>query len=412
MIGAAQTVRQLVEEGAIERPMDGNHGELHPKTSDFVPSGIPFIMASDLRDGVLDLENCAFITPELAKTLRKGFAKTGDVLLSHKATMGRTAIVGPLLTPYIILTPQVTYYRVLDEGKLNRTFLKYYFDSPPFQGLFRSWGDAGSTRSYLGITAQLDLPVLVPPMETQCAIAEALSALDDKIRLNRRLNHSIEALVSSIFRSWFVEFDPVVAKRDGKTPTGVPAEAVDLFPGHFQESELGPIPQGWRVTSLSELAEINARTLSKKTLPHEIQHIEISDVRRGDVDRITLYRRGAEPSRARRAVQHGDTIVSAVRPERGSYFLCLEPPDGLVVSTGFVVLSPRSRHWALIYCAATGEDALDHYERHAEGGAYPAMRPDSAGAFRVALPGGRSWWTCSAQSSFPFYCKRTPTEKR
>ncbi len=120
MKGVSRTVRQLVDEGVIERPMDGNHGELHPKTSDFVPSGIPFIMASDLRDGVLDLDNCAFITPQLAQTLRKGFAKTGDVLLSHKATMGRTAIVHDLPTPYVVLTPQVTYYRVLDHARLNR----------------------------------------------------------------------------------------------------------------------------------------------------------------------------------------------------------------------------------------------------------------------------------------------------
>lgn len=245
MIGVTRTVRQLVDEGVIERPMDGNHGELHPKTSDFVPSGIPFIMASDLKDGALDLENCAFISPELASTLRKGFARTGDVLLSHKATMGRTAIVGPLNTPYVMLTPQVTYYRVLDGGRLNRTFLKCYFDSPEFQRLFSSWGDAGSTRSYLGISAQLDLPIVVPPIETQGALAEILGALDDKIRLNGKLNRSMDALSSAFFRSWFVDFDPVLAKRDGRPPFGVPTEAIDAFPGHFEDSRLGPIPRGW-----------------------------------------------------------------------------------------------------------------------------------------------------------------------
>jgi len=284
MIGVIQTVRELVEAGAIERPMDGNHGELHPKTSDFVTSGIPFVMASDLKDGVIDLENCAFITPELANTLRKGFAKTGDVLLSHKATMGRTAIVGALNTPYVMLTPQVTYYRVLDDGRLNRTFLKCYFESPAFQSLFASWGDAGSTRSYLGISAQLDLPIVVPPIETQNAIAEVLGSLDDKIRLNRKLSRSIEALASTSFTSWFVDFDPVVAKRDGRVPIGVPTDAIDLFPSHFEESEVGPIPQGWRVVPLDSVADFLNGLALQRFPPRDgddLPVIKIAELRAG-----------------------------------------------------------------------------------------------------------------------------------
>ena len=239
---------------------------------------------------------------------------------------------------------------------------------------------------YLSLTDQRRLRITLPDYQLQIAIGDALSVLDDKIANNKKINYSTASLASGLFKSWFIDFDVVAAKRAGRRPVGVPAEAISLFPSHFDVSELGPIPRGWRVTPLSELTEINARTFSAKTMPQEIRYIEISDVRRGNVDRVTVYSRGAEPSRARRGVRHGDTVVSAVRPERGSYFLCLNPPDGLVVSTGFVVLSPRSQHWALVYCAATGDDALDHYERHAEGGAYPAMRPGAAADFRVALP--------------------------
>src|SRR5712671_1242063 len=103
------TVRDLVDAGVLERPMDGNHGELHPKGSDFVTHGIPFIMASDLLDGRVDTQHCAFITEEQARSLRKGFAYSGDVLISHKATMGRTALVRELDVPFLMLTPQVTY---------------------------------------------------------------------------------------------------------------------------------------------------------------------------------------------------------------------------------------------------------------------------------------------------------------
>lgn len=266
---------------------------------------------------------------------------------------------------------------------VSRDYL-YYFFLHITQAL-RTFA-SGTTQPNLNTDIAKRLRVPLPPLSEQESIVEILSTLDDKIEVDRRLNQSLEDLASSLFQSWFVDFDPVVANRDGTTLVGVPSEATNLFPCHFADSELGPIPQGWRLVSLSELAELNATTLSAKGIPSAIHYIEISDVHRGDVDRITTYPRGAEPSRARRALRHGDTVVSAVRPERGAYFLCLDPPENLVASTGFVVLTPRSTHWALIYCAATSEDALDHYERHAEGGAYPAMRPDVVGALRLALP--------------------------
>ena len=164
------TVQELIDEGVLASPMDGNHGSIHPKTVDYVASGIPFIMASDLSDGRVDTQNCAFLSLEQAMALRKGFAKSGDVLLSHKATIGRTAIVGNLETDFIMLTPQVTYYRVLDEEILDRRYLYYYFNSQPFQDLLGQWAGAGSTRAYLGITGQRKLPVFVPEINVQKSI--------------------------------------------------------------------------------------------------------------------------------------------------------------------------------------------------------------------------------------------------
>ena len=103
------TVEELIAEGTLERPMDGNHGEQHPKVADYVADGIPFIMANDIVGGRVNYDSCSFITKKQADGLRKGFAKPGDVLVTHKATIGRTAIVGDEADPYVMLTPQVTY---------------------------------------------------------------------------------------------------------------------------------------------------------------------------------------------------------------------------------------------------------------------------------------------------------------
>ena len=122
-----KTIDALVLEEILEKPLDGNHGSIHPKTSDFVDAGIPFVMASDLIGGQVDLLNCSHISYEQAKSLRKGFSVSGDVLLSHKATIGRTAIVQENEYEFIMLTPQITCYRILNVNHLHNKYLLLIF---------------------------------------------------------------------------------------------------------------------------------------------------------------------------------------------------------------------------------------------------------------------------------------------
>ena len=172
-------VQDLIDKKYIDPPMDGNHGELHPKASDYVATGIPFVMANNLSDGFVDLSQCAFITEKQAKTLRKGFARPDDVLLTHKATLGRTAIV-PEGYEYIILTPQVTYYRV--HKGLSNVFLRYYFESSYFQSTLEAFAGGGSTRAYIGITKQCGLPVYLPCESSMNILTYSLSQIE-RVRL-------------------------------------------------------------------------------------------------------------------------------------------------------------------------------------------------------------------------------------
>lgn len=170
------TVRELVSEGVIAKPQDGNHGEIHPVKADFVAEGVPFIMASDLHDGIVDTYGCRFISEEQAKSLRIGFSLDQDVLLSHKGTIGRVAILHTE-REYVMLTPQVTYYRVLNKRELFNRYLYFYFQSPKFQSKIWEIAGGGSTRAYIGITRQLELDVLLPPLEKQIQFAEQLEEL-------------------------------------------------------------------------------------------------------------------------------------------------------------------------------------------------------------------------------------------
>ncbi|WP_430602545.1 type I restriction enzyme, S subunit [Enterococcus sp. DIV0724b] len=179
-------VQWFLDESIIEPPMDGNHGEKHPKVSDYTRNGIPFLMAKDIKNNVVDIMNCTFISEARAEKLDKGFAKNGDVLITHKATIGEVGILNDLVTKYAVLTPQVTYYRILNYSKLSRNFLSIAFCSQNFQKEMKEIATQ-STRSYIGITEQRKLNITFPKdIVEQQAIGSFFHQLDNTIALHQR----------------------------------------------------------------------------------------------------------------------------------------------------------------------------------------------------------------------------------
>lgn len=205
------TVGGLIEAGCLFPPKDGNHGNIHPKSSDYVTNGIPFIMASDLNEGLIDIENCHFISKEQAEKLKKGFAKEGDVLLSHKGTVGEVAVVRHINTPYLMLTPQVTYYRIKEPKNLSNEFLAQRFISDAFQ-LNLADVSGGGTRAYIGITAQTQLPLQLPKdIEEQQKIANCLTSLDELITAQTQKIEMLKSHKKGLMRQLFPTTEVVEA---------------------------------------------------------------------------------------------------------------------------------------------------------------------------------------------------------
>lgn len=145
---------------------------------------------------------------------------------------------------------------------VNSRFLRLWLNSAAHATHMEGLHD-GSVAQRLNVSTIRGLPVPVPPFPEQDAISEVLGALDDKAVINRQLNEALEEFGRTLFTSWFVDFDPVTAKRDGRMPIGVPAEAVDLFPSHFDDSTLGQIPQGWRPSTIgAEVTVVGGSTPS------------------------------------------------------------------------------------------------------------------------------------------------------
>lgn len=241
-------VVQLIEEGVLYAPMDGNHGEKHPKTSDYVEKGVPFILVPDLVDGIVDLDNCNYISEQQARTLRKGFSKTGDVLFTHKATIGKVAMVDTKEYEYIILTPQVTYYRIKNNEVLYNKYLYYYFQSHTFQETFRLFASSGGTRDYLGIVAQQKLPIIYPDIRVQKEIVSVLENYDMLIHNNNKRIKILEQMAENLYKEWFVRFR-FPGHEDGEFDYHNPRGWI------FGDGEQTRKPKNWHYGELRELGE-------------------------------------------------------------------------------------------------------------------------------------------------------------
>jgi len=217
------------------------------------------IRSQNVLDRRFSEDGLVFISDAQADALTGVALQPDDVLLNitgDGVTFGRSCIVpGEILPAYV--NQHVSIIRA-DKKKLDGKYLLAYLTHPSVKHYIESFNAGGSRRAITkGHIESFAVPLA--PLEIQHEIGEILGAIDKKIDLSRRANRTLEELMAVLFKSWFLDFDPVAAKRDGKSPVGVPADAIDLFPSHFEESELGPIPQAWRVTRVDEAFELNPK---------------------------------------------------------------------------------------------------------------------------------------------------------
>jgi type I restriction enzyme S subunit len=223
--------------------------------------GYPYIAIPQVKDGRLNLGDVRLISPEhFADWTRKTRPREWDVILSRRCNPGETAFVPAGLE--CALGQNLVLLRA--EGKrVIPEFLRWLVRSPAWWQQIGAFINVGAVFDSLKCAdiPQFQLPV--PPLEDQRAIARILGALDEKIELNRWMSEMLEAMARALFKSWFVDFDPVRAKAEGRDP-GLPKPVADLFPARLVASEHGEIPEGWTRKPLDELARfVNGLALQK-----------------------------------------------------------------------------------------------------------------------------------------------------
>ena len=258
----SERVRDLLSAGVLWVE-DGNHGENRPLSDEFDSEGTPFVRPDDLAHGMVNFEECDRINPKAVQRIRKGKGRPGDIAFTHRATVGRIARVGPH-APDFVANPGVTLWRVLDKATLDPNFLYYFMQTPFFMN--QVWAEAGNTDTfpYISLTQQRGLELRFPAVSLQRAIGEVLGAIDDRVAVLRETNATLEAIALALFKSWFVDFDPVRAKQQGLAPAGMDEATAALFPDRFEESALGLMPAAWETAKLGAEASYLNRGISPK----------------------------------------------------------------------------------------------------------------------------------------------------
>jgi len=221
-----------------------------PPASD---AGYPYVAIPQLRNGRIDLSDVRRITHEhFVEWTRKARPSANDVVLSRRCNPGETAFVPPKLE--FALGQNLVLLRA-DGTKVYPPFLRWLVRGPEWWEQIGKFLNVGAVFDSLKCADVPNFKLRIPPLEEQRAIAHILGTLDDKIELNRRMNETLEAMAWALFKSWFVDFDPVRTKAEGRAP-GLPQPLADLFPNRFEDSELGEIPAGWAVRLIYGIADV------------------------------------------------------------------------------------------------------------------------------------------------------------
>jgi type I restriction enzyme S subunit len=266
-------------------------------------------------------------------------------------------------------------------------FAVYYFRSKIFRTHIDSMATM-TTRASLNNDMIARLPIIIPPYEAQRRIGDTLYALDDKIELNRRMNKTLEEMTRALFKSWFIDFDPVVAKSEGRQPEGMDAATAKLFPSSFEGSEQGPIPKGWKVCTLGDIAKNVSITFNFKRIP-EVVFINTGDVLEGDFLHSKRSLHAGLPGQAKKSIRPDDILFSEIRPANQRYAYVDFDSSNYVVSTKFMIIrGSKEIHPRLLYRILTAKETLDEFQVQAESrsGTFPQITFDSISHLPIVLP--------------------------
>lgn len=342
---------------------------------------VALIRSQNVHNDGFKLDGLVYIAEEHSNQLANVTVEARDVLLNITGdSVARCCQVDPRILPARV-NQHVAIIRPRPD-ELDPRFLRYFLISPRMQAQMLGWAHAGATRNALtkGMIESFKAPK--PDIAVQRRIAEVLGVLDDKIDLNRRMNRTLERMAQALFKSWFVDFDPVRAKADGRY-SGLPIEIATFFPGRFTDSHLGPIPQGWEPCSLGDIANSPRRGVKPSDIPPATPYIGLEHMPRRSIV-LDTWGRADQVGSGKSEFREGEILFGKLRP----YFhkVGIAPVDG-VCSTDIVVIAPKASDWhGYVLSLVSSKAFVDYTDSHSAGTKMPRTNWNDMSRYPVAIP--------------------------
>jgi type I restriction enzyme S subunit len=359
-----------------------------PPASD---SGYPYVTIPQLNDGRIDVTSARRITPaHFVEWTRRAAPAPDDVVLSRRTNPGVTAFVPESLE--FALGQNLVLLRA-DGTVVHPPFLRWLVRGPEWWEQIGRFLNVGAVFDSLKCADIPNFRLRIPPLSEQRRIANILGTLDDKIELIRRMNETLEAIARTLFKSWFVDFDPVGAKSQGRDP-GLPPHLADLFPDSFEDSELGEIPTGWKVAPLGDIADVIDCSHAKKPERRERGWplLQLSNIRAdGLLDMTDAYLIDGSDYRAwtsKIEAAPGDCVITNV----GRVGAVAQIPDALTAALGRNMTGVRCKQaWpfpSYLIQALTSTTLRDEIALNTDTGTIlDALNVRSIPKLRLAVPG-------------------------
>lgn len=336
-----------------------------------------FINGNNLLEGRIVInEKTKRVTEAEAHKHRKNLNER-TILVSINGTLGNIAFY---CGERVILGKSACYFNV-DTG-VDKHFVRYVLQSDTFQNYIHNLA-TGSTIKNVSLRLMRDFSFQLPPFEVQERISATLKALDDRIALLRETNATLEAIAQALFKSWFVDFDPVHARTRGEVPAGLSSEVAALFPDRFEESELGMVPKGWKVGVLGEVAETVRKQIQPGAMTADALYVGLEHIPRQSLG-LNAWGTAEELESAKSCFEKGDVLFGKLRP----YFhkIVIAPFDG-VCSTDILVCRAKSpEYYAFVLMHLFSTELVSYADRLSNGAKMPRVNWKDLAAYQVTIP--------------------------
>jgi len=330
--------------------------------SEWVESGTPVIKIKNVQDGFVDLNGCSYVNSETASRAAGWYGEVGNTLIA--LTGAGVGEIGRIREGQSgLINQRVGWVKAHDPEEEDYVFYLLRFLKKSIIDL--AGGSAQPNVSPLEI---LEIACQVPSRGERVAIGKYLSSFDEKILANSAIAETLEKISLTIFKSWFIDFDPVRAKMAGQKPFGMDSSIADLFPDSIMESELGLIPKDWGVYSINRLLTLNKKTIKPSNETSAVPYVPIDQISSKSIFlNKSLTGELAQTSLVR--FQKMDILFGAMRP----YFhkVALAPFSGTTRTTTFVLRTKISESLCFALFTIFQDRAIEYATSHSQGTTIP-----------------------------------------